>query len=408
MRQGTFARTRRCCYAAYLTQGIVNNLAPLLFTVFQAQYHFSFGALSTLILLNFGTQLLMDFFAVTCVERIGERRCTLAAHLCAAAGLFGMGVLPQVLDPFLGLCLAVVVSAMGSGLIEALLSPILDALPQKQNGRAASMALLHSFCCWGQVAVVLGTTLFLRIVGEKNWWWLPLLWACVPLCNFFAFCSAPLPEAVPAGQRTPVFTLLHTKIFCLCLCFMVCAGAADMTMGQWASLFVQRCLGIEKVRGDLLGPCLFAALQGAGRLLFGLFGKRFDLRHALLLCACACTACYLLAALSPVPAFALLGCALCGLSVSLLWPGLYSLSARAFPRGGTAMFGLLAVCGDIGCTAGPSISGMAAQVLPNGLSGGLLLGVAFPLGMACGLVRLLLFRRQPRLGQIKASKSKHP
>lgn len=389
----TYRHTRRGCYFGYLTQGIVNSLAPLLFTVFQDRYAVSFGQLGQLIVLNFGTQLCMDLFAVWFADRIGLRRCAVAAHLLAAAGLAGMGLLPQWMPPFPALCMAVVCSAMGSGLIEDLVSPILDALPAAETAprgsKAASMALLHSFCCWGQVAVVLGTTLALHAFGSAHWFVLPLLWAAVPLVNLLYLTRAPLPPPMPEQEKTPVQRLVRSRLFLLCMGLMLCAGAADLTMGQWSSLFAERSLGLEKVWGDLLGPCLFAAFQGAGRMLYGVYGKRFDLRRALLLSASMCTACYLVTALTHTPLLALLGCALCGLSVSLMWPGLYSLSARAFPRGGTPMFAMMAVCGDIGCSLGPWLAGALAGVSGGGMQGGLLAGAAFPLLMAGGLLALV-------------------
>ena len=407
----TYRHTRRSCHFGYLTQGIVNNLAPLLFTVFQDQYAVSFGQLSQLIVLNFGTQVCMDFFSVWCVDRIGIRRCALAAHLLAAVGLIGMGVLPQVMAPFPGLCIAMVCSAMGSGLIEDLVSPILDGLPVGEaappGGKAASMALLHSFCCWGQVAVVLCTTLALHVFGSAHWFLLPLFWALVPLMNLFYLAKVPLPPPLPPEQKTPIHTMLRSRLFWLCLVLMLCAGAAELTMSQWSSLFAERSLGMEKVWGDLFGPCLFAALQGMGRMLYGIYGKRFDLRRALLLSASMCTACYLVTALTHTPLLALLSCAMCGLSVSLMWPGLYSLSARAFPRGGTSMFGMMAVCGDIGCTLGPWLVGTLAGLSGDGMQGGLLAGAAFPLLMAGGLLCIVRrsVRRYAKRTTVKIDKS---
>ena len=379
----TYRHTRRACYLCYLTQGIVNSLAPLLFTGFQDSYQISFGQLSQLILLNFGTQLCMDFFSVCFVDRIGIRRCMIGSHLTAAAGLVLMGVLPNLIDPFTGLAVAMVCCAMGSGLVEDLVSPILDALPMA--GKASSMSLLHSFCCWGQVAVIAGTTLSLHLLGVHSWFILPMLWALVPLVNLIRFLRVPMPPAIPPEEKTPVGSLLHSRLFLLCMLLVLCAGAADLSMSQWSSLFVERGLGVEKMVGDLLGPCLFSVLEGTGRLLYGLFGEKANLHHALLGCSALCVLCYLLTCLSPFAPLSLLGCALCGLSVSLMWPGLYSLAARSFGSGGTSMFGILAVCGDIGCSLGPWLTGFAGAG-SRGLQSGLLLAVAFPLIMVFGML----------------------
>ncbi|HCA71760.1 MAG: MFS transporter [Oscillospiraceae bacterium] len=396
--QSTYRHTRRACYLGYLTQGIVNSLAPLLFTVFQTDYQISFAQLGQLILLNFGTQLCMDFFSVCFVDRIGIRHCIIGSHLTAMVGLLLMGILPNLIDPFTGLSIAMVCCAMGSGLIEDLVSPILDSLPIPQ--KASSMSLLHSFCCWGQVAVIALTTLSLHYIGSQQWFLLPILWALIPLINLVRFLHVPIPPALPPEKKTPVRSLLHSRLFLLCMLMVLCAGASDLTMSQWSSLFAERGLGVEKVTGDLLGPCLFSVLEGTGRLLYGLFGKKIKLHTAVLSCSVLCVICYLTASLSPYPLPALLGCALCGFSVSLMWPGLYSLAARSFPHGGTSMFGLLAVCGDIGCSLGPWLTGLAGAE-DAGLKRGLLLAVIFPIIMVAGMLCFCL--REHRHSDTKSS-----
>lgn len=378
----TYRHTRRACYLGYLTQGIVNSLAPLLFTIFQDNYHISFSQLSQLILLNFGTQLIMDFFSVCFVDRIGIKRCIIGSHLAAACGLVLMGILPNLIDPFTGLSISMVICAMGSGLIEDLVSPILDSLPMGQ--KTSSMSMLHSFCCWGQVAVIAGTTLGLHFIGGHFWFLLPLLWALVPLVNLVRFLRVPMPPAMPPEEKIPIGSILHSKLFLLCMLLILCAGAADLSMSQWSSLFAERSLGIPKVAGDLLGPCLFSVLAGTGRLLYGLFGKKINLHYALLGCSVLCVICYLLTSLAPYPLLSLLGCAFCGLSVSLMWPGLYSLAARYFHNGGTSMFGMLAVCGDIGCSLGPWLTGLAGAG-DAGLKNGLLMATVFPIIMSLGM-----------------------
>ncbi|MDD3261551.1 MAG: MFS transporter, partial [Oscillospiraceae bacterium] len=286
-----------------------------------------------------------------------------------------MVLLPQVMPPFAGIAISVVCCGMGSGLIEDLVSPILDSLPGEH--KSSSMSLLHSFYCWGQVAVIAGTTLALHLLGSSRWFFLPVLWAVIPAINLVRFLQVPLCPPLPAEKKTPIHSLLHSRLFLVCMLLILCAGAAELSMSQWSSLFAERGLGVPKVIGDLLGPCLFAALEGGGRLLYGLFGDRWNLDKVLLGCSFLCIACYLVTALAQVPLLSLLGCALCGLSIALMWPGTYSLAAHSFPRGGTSMFGILAVCGDIGCTLGPWITGLfGAENL--GLRRGLLAAAVFP------------------------------
>jgi fucose permease len=396
----TFDHTRRACYAGYVTQAIVNNLAPILFIVFQTRYAVPYEQLGRLVLLNFATQLLTDLVAITLVDRTGYRLPLVLAHGCCVVGLGLLAVLPSVLvSPYLGLSLAIVVSAIGGGLLEVVISPVVEALPSPQEGKAAAMSLLHSFYCWGQVAVVLGTTLLLAQMGQAAWQVLPLVWAVVPFMNLGVFLRVPLPRTVPGTHRIALGRLCTAPAFAAALVLMGCAGATELTMSQWSSLFAEQGLGLPKVWGDLAGPCLFAALMGLGRYVNGLWGARMPLVPALVGCGTLATGCYLTAALASEPGLSLLGCALCGLAVSLLWPGTFSLAAARFPFGGAAMFGLLAVGGDAGAAVGPWLAGAVAEattgtqgmlsvlasLLPDtggaGLRAGLLLGTIFPLGV---------------------------
>jgi fucose permease len=401
----TFDYTRRACYAGYVTQAIVNNLAPLLFIVFQTRYAVPYERLGRLVLLNFATQLLTDLVAVTLVDRTGYRLPLVLAHGCCAVGLVLLAVFPSVLSsPYLGLSLAVVVYAIGGGLLEVVVSPVVEALPSPQAGKAAAMSLLHSFYCWGQVAVVLGTTLLLAQMGQAAWQVLPLVWAVVPFMNLGVCLRVPLPPTVPDTHRVSLGRLCTAPAFAATLVLMGCAGATELTMSQWFSLFAEQGLGLPKVWGDLAGPCLFAALMGVGRYAYGLRGARRPLVPALVGCGTLATLCYLTAALASAPGLSLVGCALCGLAVSLLWPGTFSLAAARFPFGGTAMFGLLAVGGDAGAAVGPWLAGAVAEatmgpqgtlsglaaLLPDaggaGLRAGLLLGTIFPLGVVATAV----------------------
>jgi fucose permease len=389
----SFDATRRACYAGYVTQAIVNNLAPLLFIVFQGRYDVPLEMLGRLVLVNFTVQLLTDIVAVRVVDRVGYRRPLVLAHLLCVAGLVLLSVAPAVLpSPYVGLIVAVVVYAVGGGLLEVLVSPVVDALPVPDGRRAARMSLLHSFYCWGQVGVVAGTTLLLALIGQPMWQVLPVLWAVVPLVNLVVFARVPMPATVPDEHRTSLRGLFTAPAFGAAMALMLCAGAAELTMSQWSSLFAEEGLGVGKVWGDLAGPCLFAVLMGAGRMAYGLWGERIPLAPALACCGILATVCYLVAALVADPVVSLVGCALCGPAVSLLWPGTFSLAAARFPLGGAAMFGVLAVFGDAGGASGPWITGAVAEatahshlatLLPpdggSGLRAGLLIGTFFPL-----------------------------
>ena len=384
--------TMGACYLAFVSQAIINNLAPLLFVVFQDAYDISLAEIGRLIMINFGTQLVVDGLSVKFADRIGHRRLMVAAHVFCSAGLVLLSVLPNALaSPYAGLVIAVVTYAVGGGLIEVLASPIADALPGE--AKAASMSLLHAFYCWGHVMVVVVTTALLAVIGSGAWYVLPVLWAVVPAVNVLNFARVPLMPAVAEQERLPLKKLLTSKLFILAILLMICSGASEQAMSQWASLFAERGLGVSKVMGDLLGPCLFAICMGVGRTLFGVLGERIRLSRALVGCAVLCVACYLVAALAKNPFLALLGCAVTGFAVSLMWPGVLSLSARTFPMGGTAVFSLLALGGDIGCAVGPWLTGAVSDVAQSGLRGGLLVAVLFPLGLAAGV---LLFVRPLR------------
>jgi fucose permease len=402
MSRNPYRSTLNACYVGFITQATVNNLAPLLFIIFQNSFHISYEMLGRLVLINFGVQILADWVALHTVDRIGYRTAAVLAHAFAVVGLVALGVLPMVLpNPYLGLTIAIAIYAVGGGFIEVLISPIVDSLPG--DAKASAMSLLHSFYCWGQMAVVILTTLALKIIGTALWFWLPIVWALLPLYNLFRFLKVPLLPPVAGHERISLKVLIKKPIFLVALLLMLSAGASELTMSQWSSLFAERGLGVPKVMGDLLGPCLFAFFMGIGRTLHGVLGHRFSLRGAMHATAALCVLCYLVTVLVPIPVIALLGCALCGFSVSLMWPGTFSLVAEAFPKGGTAMFGLMAVFGDLGASVGPWLAGFISDVVQRstqgialaaslslrpdqlGLKAGLLLAVVFPLMTVFGL-----------------------
>lgn len=396
----TYKHTQSACYLGYLTQSITVNLPPLLFVIFARLYGLSLPTLGLLVTVNFVVQMLTDLAASKFVVKIGYRMCTVAALFLSLSGLILLAVLPLILpSTFAALLIAFLVFAVGSGLIEVLVSPLTDALPS--DNRAAKMSLLHGFYCWGAVGVVLLTSPFLWLVGDRLWFVAPLIWSVIPLIGGIFFCLVPLPprEEDTHGSHKKLFRL---PVFWLFLLLMAAGGAAEQSIAQWASLFAELGLGISKTLGDLLGPCAFAALMGLARTLYGFFGKRCNPRLMLLLSSLLTAASYLLTVFSPLPLLSLIGCALCGLGVGILWPGILSLSAERISGGGTALFAMMALGGDIGCAAGPglvgAVSGLAAGA--NGFFGsgevaglkiGLLVALAFPVILIAGL--LLLLRR---------------
>jgi fucose permease len=394
--------TLRACYFGYITQAVVNNLVPLFFIIFQTSYHISYEMLGRLVLINFGTQIFADWLALRYVDKIGYRTSAVLAHGFAAAGLIALGVLPLLTaNPYTGLVIAVMIYAIGGGIIEVLISPIVDSLPG--DAKSSAMSLLHSFYCWGQMGVVMVTTLLLWLLGTGIWFMLPILWALVPIWNLFRFTKVPLLPPVAEHERIPLRTLLGQRAFLIALVLMLCAGAAELTMSQWSSLFAEKGLLVPKLFGDLLGPCLFAIFMGIGRTIHGVMGHKIHLKGAMLATASLSIACYAVTIFAPFPILSLLGCAFCGFSVSLMWPGTFSLAAAAFPKGGTAMFGLMAVFGDIGGSVGPWIAGFVSDLaqksdklialgasmslMPEqmGLKAGLFVATVFPVVMLLGL-----------------------
>lgn len=382
----TYRHTRLCAYVGYITQGIVNNLTPLLFVSFQRDFSLTLTHISFLIALNFGVQIFTDLAGARLGERLAYRHAMVFAHAMAAAGLGCMSFLPFVLPPFLGLCLCSAMCAVGGGLLEVVVSPIVEALPGDE--KAASMSLLHSFYSWGQVGVVALSTLYFLLAGVANWRILPLFWMLVPLCNLFLSARVPFRKLVEEGEAVPMGQLFRKAAFWLFLAVMVCAGASELAMSQWASLFAEDGLKVSKTLGDLLGPCAFAVLMGLSRVFFGIMGSKIDLRRFILGSGVLCVFSYLLAVFAPHPVVALSGCALCGLSVGIMWPGTFSLASQRFPRGGGAMFALLALAGDVGCTSGPALCGLVAGSGGGGVKSGLLAACVFP-AVLCGCVLFL-------------------
>ena len=390
----TYKSTLHACYLGYVTQAIVNNIAPLLFIIFQDEFKISFEMVGRLILINFGTQIISDFIAARYADKIGHRRAVVLAHIFCAVGLICLGVLPKLLpSPYTGLVIAVALYAIGGGFIEVMISPIVDALPG--DAKASAMSLLHSFYCWGQVAVVLITTLLIKALGVDIWFVLPILWASVPIYNLFRFLKVPLMPIMPEEEKTPLKQLFSSNMFIIALILMMCAGSSELAMSQWSSLFAEKGLQVPKLVGDLLGPCLFAVLMGIGRTIYGVWGHKIHLKKALMASGALCVVCYAVTVFVQVPVISLLGCALCGFSISLMWPGTLSLTAEAYPKGGTVMFGLLAIFGDLGAAIGPWLTGLVSD-LAQGSQRLIIIGEAYSLsaeqiGLKTGLLTAMIF-----------------
>ena len=374
-----YNHTIYACYLGYICQAIVNNFAPLLFLTFRSSFRLELQQITLITTLNFLVQLTVDLVAARYVDRIGYRVCLVAAHVFAALGLAGLAVLPEVMDPYTGIVICVVLYAIGGGILEVLVSPVVEACPTEK--KEAAMSLLHSFYCWGHVAVVLLSTAFFRLAGIESWRLLAALWAIVPACNALFFLRVPLYPIL--GEHAPLSLggLLKQKVFWLLIVMMVCAGASEQAVSQWVSAFAESALEIPKTTGDLLGACVFALMMGTARALYGKYSDHIPLKRMMTLSAVLCIGCYLLAAFSGSPVWGLLGCGLCGFSVGIFWPGTFSLAAAALPAGGTAMYAFLALAGDLGCASGPTLVGLAADFLGGDLRRGIACALVFPVSM---------------------------
>lgn len=386
--QNRYQKTMYACFVGYVVQAVVNNFAPLLFLTFESTYEIPLSRITLLITINFMIQLLVDLLSAGVLKRIGCRAAVVAAHLFAAAGLLGLAFLPELLpDAFAGLLAAVTVYAVGGGLIEVLISPLVESCPTPNKEKA--MSLLHSFYCWGHVAVVLLSTLYFRIAGIENWKLLTCIWALLPIANAALFATAPIAPLVEEGQREASWReLFRNRVFWILMLMMLCAGAAEQAVSQWASIFAEKGLRVGKTVGDIAGPMAFAILMGSARAFYGKFGEKIRLDRFMLGSSVLCAAAYLCISLSPSPFLSLIGCAVCGLSVGIMWPGSYSKAAASIRNGGTAMFALLALAGDMGCCAGPTLVGCVADLLGDDLKRGILVGIVFPIVLIAGIFLL--------------------
>lgn len=381
-----YNKTITACFTGYIVQAAVNNFTPLLFLFFQRNYDILLSQITLLVTFNFGIQLLVDLLSVGFVDKIGYRISMLAAHVLAAAGLILLTVLPEMLpSPFAGILIAVMIYAVGGGLLEVLVSPVVEACPSDNKEKAMSM--LHSFYCWGHAGVVLISTLFFYTAGIENWKILAVIWALIPIANAFAFTKVPIAPLMEEGETgLRLKELFKIKVFWVLLIMMICAGASEQAVSQWASTLAEKGLGISKTAGDLAGPMAFAVLMGTSRLFYGKYGDRIHLEKFMIYSSCLCILSYLGISLIPVPLLSLAACAVCGMSVGIMWPGTFSKASAALPRGGTAMFAFLALGGDVGCSGGPTVVGMVSGVLGDDLKKGILAAVLFPLILLIGII----------------------
>ncbi len=381
-----FKTTMIACFAGYVVQAIVNNFVPLLFVTLQGTYDIPLNKITMLVTINFGVQLLVDLASVLFVDRIGYRAAAVLAHGCSAAGLILLTVLPDLLpDAFTGILIAVIIYAIGGGLIEVLISPIMESCPT--DNKEASMSLLHSFYCWGHVGVVLISTAFFALAGIENWRILSCVWAVIPVANGVAFLWVPMAPLIAEGERgMPVRELFRNKTFWFLMLMMICAGASEQSVSQWASTFAENGLGVSKAVGDLAGPMAFAVLMGSARAFYGKFGEKINLDRFMVGSGILCVCAYLLVSLAPSSVLSLIGCALCGLSVGIMWPGTFSKAAASMRTGGTAMFALLALGGDLGCSSGPTLVGLVSSAAGNNLKIGVLAAIVFPVVPVIGMI----------------------
>lgn len=381
----SYKSTIYACFVGYVVQAIINNFVPLLFLTFQSEYGIPLSKITFLVTFNFGIQLLIDFVSPFFIDKIGYRISVVLAHIFSAMGLLALTILPGLFsDSFIGLMIAVMIYALGGGLLEVLISPIVEACPT--DNKETAMSMLHSFYCWGHVGVVLLSTLFFYLVGIGNWRYMALFWMLVPLCNMLLFLKVPIAPLISEGETGMSFTeLLRQKRFWLMLLLMICAGASEQAVSQWASAFAEKGLGVAKTIGDLTGPMFFAIMMGIARALYGKYGEKLKLEKCMAASGVLCVISYFIIVFSPLPALGLIGCGICGFSVGVLWPGTFSMASAGIKNGGTMMFAFLALGGDVGCAGGPTVVGKVAGMFQDNLKTGILVAVVFPILLLVGI-----------------------
>ncbi|MGN0526331.1 MAG: MFS transporter [Acutalibacteraceae bacterium] len=391
MEDKRYNKTIYACFSAYIVQAIIVNFAPLLFLTFESSFNIPLGKITMLITINFCAQFVTDLLSAKFIDKIGYRVGIMLANSLCAIGLVSLSVLPFVLsDAFTGLLISTMIYAVGGGLLEVIVSPLVESCPS--SNKESAMSLLHSFYSWGQVGVVLISTVFFKVFGIGQWRFAALIWAILPIVNTFVFAKVPIAPLIKDGEKSmTIKELFKTKIFWVLFLMMLCAGASELAVSQWASAFCEQALGVSKTVGDLLGPMMFAVTMGISRVFYGKFGEKIDLDKFMVGSSLLCVASYLMVSLSPSATVGLLGCGVCGLSVGIMWPGSISKASATIKTGGSAMFALLALGGDIGCTTGPTLAGLVSSFLGDDLKKGILSAVIFPILLVGGV---LLCRKQ--------------
>lgn len=383
--KNNYKMTMYACFIGYIVQAVVNSFVPLLFVTFQTEYHIPLTQITLLITVNFVIQLVVDLLSAGFVDKIGYRASAIIAHACAGTGIFLLTILPELFsNPFYGILLAVMVYAIGGGLIEVLISPVLEACPT--DNKESAMSLLHSFYCWGCTGVVLLSTLFFAVFGTSHWKILALIWVILPAANLILFTKVPIYSLHEEGESgMSISELFRVKVFWLLMAMMLCAGASEQAVSQWASTFAEKGLHIQKTVGDLVGPMMFSVLMGLSRLIYGKYGEKLNLDRFMKGSCVLCVASYLCISLVPVPIVGLIGCAICGFSVGIMWPGTFSKASAAIKRGGTVLFAMLALAGDLGCSGGPTLVGFVSSAFSGNLRLGILTAIVFPVLLFAGL-----------------------
>ena len=379
-----YKATRLACYIGYIVQAIINNFLPILFIALQDVYNLGYEKLARLMVFNFATQIITDIITPKITAKIGYKKTVIMCHFCAALGLALLGILPKLISPYLAIIISIIIYAFGSGLIEVIVSPIIEMLPT--TDKSGNMSILHSFYCWGQAFTIIGTTLLLKIFGYSGWAFVPVCWAIIPFLNMFFFIKVPVIEPPAESRKAGYKTLLRNKRFLIFMVMMVCAGATEIAMAEWASMFVQKGLGVSKVVGDLAGPCAFAIFMGLGRMWYAFVSSKIDFRKTLIVLSSICFTCYIVVSVCSIAWVSLLFCAICGFTVSISWPGIYSAGAKEFKEGSSRMFSVFAMCGDTGCCLGPWVLGIVADSI--GLNIGFAVTSIFAVGLIIACVLL--------------------
>ena len=387
-----YRRLKRGSYLFGVTMSVIANLSPVLFLTLRERYGISFGALGSLIAVNFVTQLLVDLLFSFRPQLFDIPKAVRYAPLLAAGGLAVYGLWPLLFpgSAYLGLLIGTVIFSASGGLAEVLLSPVIAAIPSPDPDR--EMSRLHSAYAWGVGPVVLLSTAYLHFFGRENWNLLPLLFTAVPLASFSLLVSAEFPK-VTAPDAFSGTSILKNRTLWLCVGVIFLSGAAENTMSQWGSSYLEAALGVPKLLGDTLGVAMFSLMLGTGRTLYTKYGRNIE--RVLYLGSMGAVVCYVAAAVCPIPAVGLAACAMTGLCTSLLWPGTLIVAAERIPKGGVVMYALLAAGGDLGCSVVPQLIGILTDLsvahLPGGARTGMKLGML--LGALCPILAACIFRK---------------